>query len=101
MLVKALDLSGPQFLHPYHSENVPYSNTGPFFFFLNTCEVKKKFFFLLAARNLRCCTDFPLVAASRGYPVGVMHGLPLRLLLLLPSTGSRACGLRSCGGRAQ
>ena len=48
MLVKALDLSGPQFLHPYHSENVPYSNTGPFFFFLNTCEVKKNFFFFIS-----------------------------------------------------
>ena len=33
VLVKALDLCGPQFLHPYHNENVPYSMHWSFFFF--------------------------------------------------------------------
>ena len=75
MLVKALDLCGPQFLHPYHNENVPYSKHWSFFFFFL---IPVKFFkkiCSLAALNLHCCTGFSLVAASGGYPVVVMYGL--------------------------
>ena len=68
VLVKALDLCGPQFLHPYHNENVPYSKHWSFFFFFNTCEVFLKNLFI-------SCTGFSLVAASGGYPVVVMYGL--------------------------
>lgn len=48
--------------------------------------------FYLAVLDLRSCSVFPLVAESMGFW--------LQCLLLLQSSGSRACGLRGCGSQA-
>ena len=53
--------------------------------------LKQIYLFFLAVLGLCCLAGFPLVAESRGY------SWMLWWLLLLQSTGSRACGLNSCG----
>ena len=74
------------------------------FFFLDAI-LFYKFLFLfilfLAVLGLRCCVQFSLVAASRGYSSLWCTSFSLRWLLLLWSTGSRCAGFSSCGTWAQ
>ena len=54
----------------------------------------------LAVLGLRCCVGFPLVAVSGGCSPVVVHGLLTAVASLVGRTGSRACGLSSCGSQA-
>ena len=47
-----------------------------------------------AVLGLLSCVEFSLVAVSGGYSLVAVHRLSLQWLLLLQSTGSRACGLQ-------
>ena len=53
-----------------------------------------KNFFFLAVLHLHCCVGFSLVAASRGYSSLQCTGFSSWQLLLLQTTGSRACRLQ-------
>ena len=65
--------------------------------FTHSINIKKLYISLfLAVLGLCCCVGFSLVAGSGGYSL-----VMVRWLLLLWSTGSRACaGFSSCGSRA-
>ena len=47
----------------------------------------------MAALGLLCCMGFALVAAGEGYSLVAVHHI---VVLLLWSTGSRVCRVRSC-----
>ena len=50
-------------------------------------------YLFMAVLGLHWCAGLPIVAASRGY--SLIAGFSLEWFLLLPSAGSRACGLNS------
>ena len=70
---------------------IPFSFLEPsaltFFSFLNNFI----YLFIFGCADLHYCMGFSLVVASGGYSLVVVYGLPVAVLLLLQSVGSRAC----------
>ena len=54
----------------------------------------------MAVLDLRCCAGFSVAAASVGYSLVAACWLLIVGLLLLQSTGSKACGFSSCDTQA-
>ena len=88
---------------------VPYSRAkiagmktiSSFFIFLKNDRIYNFIFIYLfsAVLGLRCCVGF-FSAVSGGHALVVVLGFPIGVASLLWSTGSRVCGLSSCGSRA-
>ena len=65
--------------------------------------IKKKIFtyLFLAMLGLHCCTNFSLVAVSRGYSLVVVHGLLISVAsLVVEACRIAACGLSGCSSLA-
>ena len=75
------------------------------------CYLFKKSFiclFILAGLGLHCYEGFSLVAASGGYSLVAVHGLPITVISLVTEHRLRAralivaaCGLTSCSSQAR